>query len=121
MELQGLFRLQEMTELKEEIVMGVAQLLGPEMSLDFSKPDECGWLCMAILKYGEEGWMYHGSQSGSNYYRFKVWLLHIEAEIRITYLLSIHAQMHEIEDEKRWYHKKVMQLMDTIKRFDKMN
>jgi len=31
MELQRLFRLQEMTELKEEIVMGVAQLLGPEM------------------------------------------------------------------------------------------
>ncbi len=110
-----------MIELREEIVLGVAQLLGAEMNLNFSKQKECEWLCAAIYKYGEDGWKYHDSQSGSNYYRFKVWLLHIEATIRMDYLVSINAHAHEILDEKDWYHKKVMELMTKIKGFDKMN
>src|SRR5678816_2399353 len=107
-----------MTTLREDIIIGVASLLAPNMNLDFSKESELEWLCQAILMYGQEGWRYHASESGSNYYRFKVWLLHIEAHVRIKYLHSIKTDMYQIEDEMRWFHKKVMELLETIKGFD---
>lgn len=111
-----------MTQPKEDIIIGVAMLLGPKMEMNFSDPRACKWLLDAIEKYGEEGWRYHDSKSGSNYYRFKVWLLHIEGEVRIKYLEAIpFVTGREIEDEKAWYWKKVKEFMGRMKEYDKMN
>jgi hypothetical protein len=110
-----------MNQLKEEVILGVAQLLGYKMSLDFSLPATYEWLCSALIEFGEDGWRYHDSKSGSNYYRFKVWLLHIEGRIKVKYLESINVTVAEINDEKQWYHREVNRLMTTVKGFDKLN
>ena len=110
-----------MTDLREDIILGVASLLGAEWDIDFSKPQELTWLCEALTKYGQEGWRYHASKSGSNHYRFKLWLLHIEAEVRIKWMEFRETETYQINDEKQWYHKKIMQLLETIKGYDKNN
>lgn len=120
-ERKRLSRLQEMTELKNEIVNGVATILSEKTKLDFTQQHVYSWLLEALTKYSQDGWRYHDSKSGSNHYRFKVWLLHLEAEVTISHLYFIGMGVTNICEAKIGFKKELDRLMARIKVYDKMN
>ncbi len=104
-----------------ETLHTVASVLGPDMNVNFSIEPEITWLSEAIEKYGEHGLIYKESQSGSNYYRYKVWLLHLEGHVKIRIMDWRFDSIDDVIKVKKEYHDKVMELVRKLKEFDKMN
>lgn len=110
-----------MTELKNEIVNGVAQLLAEKTNLDFTEDHVYSWLLEALTKYGQEGWRYHESKAASHHDRFKVWMLHLEAYVTINHLNFIGMRVTNICEAQRKFRNELDQLIARIKDYDKMN